>query len=210
MRGHGCAVGRTIAALLVLLGWGVAPSAAQLLDFIAVRVGSRVITWSHVLQEAEVQRVEKGAEAQPSALRVRDELLRRELLYAEAERLRLTVDAESAAHQAAVLVAAWGEAEWESLARYGVGRAQVAERVRRQLVAEQFLSFRREMTFVPERDVRAAYATEAEDFGGRPLDEVRDEVRARLAESAFQRELEQWIERKIAEGGVVVNPIPEG
>lgn len=201
---------RTVAALLVGLATAGGAAGGQVLDSITARVGPRVITWSRLLQEAELQRLEGRPETMLGPEAVRESLVRRELLLAEAERLRLTTDAESVARRVASFVEPWGEEVWERLAGYGVGRSLLEQRARRQLVVEEYLSLRREMTFVPEAEVRAFYGARSEEFGGRPLLEVRDEVRSRLAEDMYQRELDLWIDRQIQGGAARLNPLPEG
>ncbi|MBE0618735.1 MAG: hypothetical protein IH608_12560 [Proteobacteria bacterium] len=186
---------------LVLSGRGVG---AQVLDSIVARVDERVVTWSEVLQEREIRRVEGEPESLRDPETVLAGLLRRYLLRAEAEKLRLP-EQPGAPDQD---VEALGEDAWADLARIGLDRADLEERARERRLVDQYLALRREMTFVPESEIRTFYGQQTDVFGQKSLAEVRDEVRAYLADQAFRRELEQWIERQMSEGRVSINPLP--
>ncbi len=58
------------------------------------------------------------------------------------------------------------------------------------------------MTFVPESEVRSFYQEQLDVLGGKPLAEIRDEVRAYLAERKFNKELDEWFDQQVAEGRV--------
>lgn len=197
-----------VSAVLAILVGGSAVR-AQVLDAIVARVDARVLTWSEVVQEQEV----RGLEGEPDSLRepetVLAGLLRRHLLLAEAEKLRLPEDPEAVARDVEALVAARGAGLWEELARYGLTRADLVERARQRRLVDQYVALRREMTFVPESEIRTFYGRQGEVFGTRPLAEVRDEVRTFLADKTFQRELDEWIERQMSEGRVWINALPE-
>jgi hypothetical protein len=182
---------------------------SSVLDAIAARVDTAVITWSQVLQERELLRREGATEEALAPAAVRDALVRRELLLAEARKLRLEPASDSVAEGTA-----WGEERpgtngWDELAVLGLDRAAVADRRARLALVDAYLALRREMTFVPEAEIRTYYGRRSEDFGGRPLAEVRDAVRSHLAQTVFQRELDQWIERQVKQGRVWVNPLPD-
>lgn len=208
MRGGATGRGRLAVGLSLCLA--AAGADAAVLDAIAARVDTAVITWSQVIQERELLRREGAAEQALAPAAVRDALVRRELLLAEARKLRL----EPAAGAVAEAAARWKEREGESGrgdldAALGLDRAALEDRLARLALVEAYLTLRREMTFVPEAEIRAQYGRRGEDFGGRPLAEVRDAVRSHLAEAVFQRELTLWVERQIKQGRVWVNPLPE-
>lgn len=64
------------------------------------------------------------------------------------------------------------------------------------------------MTFVPEGEIRAFIAQQGGGAGERPPAEVRDEVRARLAEEKYRKELDEWIDRQEREGRVYLIDLP--
>jgi len=197
-------------ALVWVLLLGGAVARAEVLDAIVARVDARVVTWSEVLQEQALRRVESAeADAPQGAETVLAGLVRRRLLLAEAEKLRLPEEPGAAPREMTVLVEARGEGVWKELLRYGVTRDAMEERARQRRVVEQYLALRREMTFVPEAEIRTFYGRQGEAFGGKSLAEVRDEVRTHLADKSFQRELDQWVDRQMSEGRVSINPLPE-
>lgn len=206
VRGRG-RLGALVGFSLCLAAAGA--GAAAVLDAIAARVGTAVITWSRVLQERELLRREGSTEDALAPAAVRDALVRRELLLAEARKLRLEPASEVVAERTALWEERLGKTGWGELALLGLDRAAIADRLARLALVEAYLALRREMTFVPEAEIRTQYGSRSEDFGGRPLAEVRDAVRSHLAEAVFQRELDQWIERQVRQGRVWVNPLPE-
>ncbi|MEW6486952.1 MAG: hypothetical protein AB1578_03435 [Thermodesulfobacteriota bacterium] len=209
MKGRVRGRGRLGAAVGLSLCLAAAGAGAAVLDAIAARVDTAVITWSRVLQERELLRREgaTGEALEPAA--VRDALVRRELLLAEARKLRLEPASGAVAEQTARWEDRHGKSGWGELALLGLDRAAIADRLARLALVEAYLALRREMTFVPEAEIRTQYGRRSEDFGGRPLAEVREAVRSHLAQTVFQRELDQWIERQIKQGRVWVNPLPE-
>lgn len=208
MKAGGTCAGWVGAVLGVSLCLAAAAAGATVLDAIAARVDTAVITWSRVLQEREFLRREGAEEEALAPAAVRDALVRRQLLLAEARKLRL----EPAPGAVAERTAAWEERQgkgiWADLAPHGLDREALEDRAARQVLVEAYLALRREMTFVPEAEIRSYYGDRSEDFGGGPLAEVRDRVRDYLADAAFQRELNLWIERQVKQGRVSVNPLP--
>ena len=83
------------------------------------------------------------------------------------------------------------------------------QRAQRERLAQAYLDLRREMTFVPIAEIRAFHTRHAAEFGDRPLVEVRDQVRARVTQAKYDRELAEWMDRQMADGRVQRVPIPE-
>jgi len=200
---------RAVVAWLFVVGFGATTATAEpILDEIVARVDQDVVTWSQVLQETELLRLEgaSGAALEPSA--VEDALIRRRLLVAEAKRLRLEVEPGAVGKELKAFLEADGGEVLPSLRRLGLGRRILESRAHERLMMEQYLGLRREMTFVPESEIRKSYGSASREPGQGSLAEARDQLRARLAEGIFQRELDQWIERQVQEGRVVRNPLP--
>ena len=181
-----------------------------MLDSLVARVDTEVVTWSRVVQERELRRIGGAPVAELTPEAVRETLVRRRLLVAEARKLRLEVSAAEAREDVALLVrAAGGEAFWARVARLGLDRAQLEERSAQELLVRRYQALRREMTFVPESEVRAFFFAQAVLPPQSSLAEMRDEIRTHLAEQKYHEELERWIRRQVVEGRVEWLPLPE-
>jgi hypothetical protein len=187
----------------------VSTSRAEVLDGIAARIDRGIITWSQVVQEAYVRRLTGEPEGGTSLSAVLDALVERRLLLAEAEKLRLDLGPGEISGAVERLAREWEtERFWERVKAVGLTRSDLEKRAREVLLVKKYLDLRREMTFVPEAEIRASYAAELVR-GEEPRPEFRDEVRARLAESKFRAELARWIDRQKAEGRVHLIPLRE-
>ena len=194
---------------LALGGFHTRVAAAQVLDALVARIDDGVITWSLVVQERELRRVGGAPEVELGDAAVLDALVRRRLLVAEAKKLRLEVGVDEAREDVEYLVrAAGGERFWARVAKLGLDRRQLEERAARQILVRRYLDLRREMTFVPESEVRAVFRDQGAAARQRVLAEVRDEIRAQLAETKYREELARWIKRQVAEGRVELMPLP--
>jgi hypothetical protein len=192
---------RVVVVISMVMAHGVGH--AQVLDAIAARVDKGVITWSQVLQEIHLRRLEGESDARLQPGTVLDSLIRGRLLFAEAEKLRLNVDPREVSALVEATASSSGADEfWEQVNAMGLTQTEVLERSRQRMLVKSYLELRREMTFVPDTEIRAFHVHNSDTFGGRPLSEVREEVRAYLAEEKYREELEQWIDRQIAEGRV--------
>ena len=202
---------RALCLVLCAAVWPGLVAGAQVLDALVARVDTEVVTWSGVVQERELRRI-GGAPAEELAPEaVRETLVRRLLLVAEARKLRLEVNATEAREDVALLVrAAGGETFWERVARLGLDRAQLEERSALELQVRRYQDLRREMTFVPEAEVRAFFFEQAALPRQGTLAEMRDEIRTHLAGQKYREELERWTRRQVAEGRVEWLPLPVG
>ncbi len=200
------------AALLLLLLSPVAVQArAVVLDALVARVDGTALTWSQVLQEVEVRRLTGEPPSLQAPEVVREGLVRRWLLLAEAEKLRLSATPAEVDAALADLVARCGGPERFSVLvrERGATEARIRERVRRVLLVEKYLDLRRQMTFVAEAEVQRFYREQKGVFGrDRSLAEVHDQVREYLARKKYQRELDAWIEEQVEAGRVVLLPLP--
>ena len=179
---------------------------AQVLDAIVARVDQSIVTWSEVLQEQEILRVEGASETALDPAAVVDTLIRRRLLVAEAEKLRIDAEEEAIDEEVRKLEGRNEGAVSSTFQRLGLERRTLERRARDLALVRQYLDLRREMTFVPESTIRKQYV--ARSGGGGSLAEARDQLRDVLAAEAFQEELNQWVDRQVAEGRVVRNPVP--
>ncbi len=201
---------RALCLVLCAAVWHAAAAGTQVLDALVARVDTEVVTWSRVVQERELRRMGGAPPAELTPEVVRETLVRRRLLVAEARKLRLEVSVAEAREDVALLVrSAGGEAFWARAAGLGLDRAQLEERSAQQLLVRRYQELRREMTFVPESEVRAFFLAQAVLPSQSSLAEMRDEIRTHLAEQKYQEELERWIRRQVAEGRVEWLPLPE-
>ncbi|MDF1552595.1 MAG: hypothetical protein P1P84_06005 [Deferrisomatales bacterium] len=181
-----------------------------MLDALVARVDTEVVTWSRMVQERELRRMGGAPAPELTPEVVRETLVRRHLLVVEARKLRLEVSAAETLEDVELLArAAGGAAFWERAARLGLDRAQLEERSAQQLLVRRYQELRREMTFVPESEVRAFFLANANPQPQGSLAEMRDVIRTQLAERKYQEELERWIRRQVAEGRVEWLPLPE-
>jgi len=199
----------TLAPWLVVGALWAAKAPAQVLDAIVARVDQGVVTWSEVLQERELLRLEGAPTSLLEWGAVTEALIRRRLLVAEAEKLRLEVDDGAVGKEARALTGLDGGAVLPSLRRVGLDRPALERRAHERALMDQYLGLRREMTFIPEAEIRKAYLGQAGRQEQASLSEAYDQLRAQLAERVFQQELDQWIDRQVKEGRVVRNASPQ-
>lgn len=197
-------------ALAAALLLAAASAPAQLLDGVVARVDRSVITWSQVVQEAVFRRL--GAADVADSRAVAESLVRRSLLVAEARKMKIEADpAQVAAEERAVVEAGGGAGPfWDRARRFGVTEADLERRSAEVVLVRRYEDLRRDMTYVPEAEVRSFYSGQADVLGARPLAEVRDEVRAFLAQRKHQQQLDEWITRQVAEGRARLIEPPDG
>ncbi len=193
---------RRIVAAVLTCGVLAAGAWGRILDALVARVDGRTITWSQVLREAEIRRLEGRSEAERLPRVVLDALVRRALLVAEAEKLRLQVGPEELEKALRELEEACCMRLQRLAERVGVTPEDLRRRQHRILLAEKYLRLRREMTFVPTSEVRAFYWRHRHRLGGQGFAEVRGALRAYLAERRYQKELNAWFERQKEQGRV--------
>ncbi len=201
---------RVVAAVVMMMTCGVLAAGARetVLDALVARVDGRAVTWSQVLREAEIRRLEGRSEAERLPRVVLDALVRRELLVAEAERLRLKVEAAEVERALRELEEACCMRLQRLAEQVGVTQEDLRRRQHRILMAEKYLRLRREMTFVPMSEVRAFYWRHRDRFGNQGFAEVRGALRAYLVERRYQKELNAWFESQKAQGRVELLTLP--
>ncbi len=200
---------RPVLSLLLCAAVAAAPASGAL-DSIVARVDREVLTWSEVLQEREFLRATGDPDGGLSVEAIREEMVRGTLMALEAERQLLRIEPGEVEEQVEAWAGRGGGDFWPSLQRFGIDRRWLQARARRILLAGRFRVAMRELTFVSEADIRDAYRREIGEFSERPAEEAWEIIRDRLAETVFQGEMEQWLERQESEGRVTRNPMPEG
>ncbi len=199
---------RALALVLLLLAPALS-ARALLLDALVARVDGKAVTWSQVVRETRVRRLEGRPESERLPRVVRDALVRRKLLVAEAHRLRMSAEPAEVDERLAALRRRVGPPFEARLKALGLTTEDLRARERDILLMEKYLRFRREITFVPASAVTAFYRKNRDRLAGRTLAEVRAELRRYLTEKKYQRELEEWYERQVREGRVDLLPLPE-
>lgn len=178
-------------------------------------VGSRV---SDVVMSSEVEiaarlallerRASDRAVSEGLRRAVLDQLVSETLVYREAERLALSeVSADDVARGREALAARVGSAEIleRFVADNHLSAAEVSQLVSRRVVVERFVQTNvRAGIEVSDEEVAREYARTDHPFVGRPLDEVRDALRAWLVETRFRAALERWVRALRGRGSVRV------
>lgn len=126
--------------------------------------------------------------------------------------MRIEVTPEEVAAEVQAMAGAGGDPRvfGEKAKTIGLRELDLGNRARDVLLTRRYLALRQEMTYVPEVEVRAYYASQPGGFGGRPLFQVRDEVRAVLSKRKYEQELDQWFSRQVSDGRVRFFEIPSG
>ena len=192
---------------LPLRGFHHGVASAQVLDALVARIDDGVITWSELVQERELRRVGGAPDAELAYETVRQALVRRRLLVAEAKKLRLEVEAAEAREDVEYLVrAAGGDAFWHWVAQLDLDRRQLEERAARQILVQRYLDLRREMTFVPESEVKAFFRDQSAATRPQVLAEVRDEIRERYQRDKEEELFRRWLDGARDEARIVRKP----
>lgn len=127
-----------------------------------------------------------------------DEIIGEVLIAAEADRLRASrPSAEDVARERARLEESAGGAERLSalLSRVGAEPAEVDAIARRRAYVEAFLRANLEgSTVVSDAQVERVYASGEHPFADRPLEIVREVLRAWIARETLQRDVRRWVE----------------
>lgn len=197
-----------VAGLVVLLA--CAAQASQLLDRTVAVVGREAITESEVQRQRRLESMFNGAE--PSAAEASPEQ-RRALLNRLIDRRLIEVDMRLAGYQGPdeeELAAAVGELRSSlfrgrsfdlALEDYGVGEQEALDFYRRQLVIQGYIDFRfRTGLDVDEDELKAEHRRLYRELDEPPeLDEVRDQLSARMLEEKIERLIDARVKQLRAE-----------
>jgi len=205
------AAGRWFALALAAAGAGTTPfpgsaaelSGGQIVDEVVAVVGTRgrearVITLTKVTEEGRIALVSRGgieaafARLDGAVLRASlDWYVDQLLLLDEAERLKV-FEVDQATAQAELVRF---KAEFPDPRNYGaflreidVGEEELLASLRRSVRVRRYLESRLGRLRATPGEVGAWYAAHADEFGGRPLAEVSDEIAARLSASRADAE----------------------
>lgn len=127
-----------------------------------------------------------------------DELIGEVLIEREADRLRAArpSDEEVARERRRIEAQAGGAARLSELLRaVGASDEEVDRAARRRAYVNAFLRANLEgSTVVSDAQLARVYESERHPFAGRPLEEVREPLRAWIARRALARDVRRWIE----------------
>jgi hypothetical protein len=190
--------GALVAVLLVPFAAGVAdvPDEGRVVDEVVAVVATRgreahVITLSRVAEEGRIALVSRGGmNAATSALdgavlrASLDWFVDQLLLHEEAVRLQVfAVDREAAVAELARFKGAFATpGDFKAfLFEIGLTEEELMTTLRRSLRVRRYLDSRLGRLRPTPGEIEAWYAAHAADYGGRPLDQVTDEISVRLA-----------------------------
>ena len=210
---------------LLLLYLLVLPARAEIVDRLVAVIGSRVITWSDVLAEANYQAFLQAQEPPgPDALAQKEtrepilaRLLDQRLLEQELNVFPFPpVDEDEMQRRVAEVRQRFPspEAYRQALARYGFTATDLLERLKRETHLMAFVERRlrpqvRLDSAETERYYQEILVPELRGKGQTaipPLAEVREQIEEVLAEQQMNRRLEQWLRDLRARLGVKILP----
>ncbi len=201
-----------IAACLLVLAAGAARAqesvrvegVAAIVGGTTPGAGATVIYRSDAVLRARIalaghsERLPTGPIPEPLLAAALDELVGEVLIEREADRLRAARpdDAEVARERDRIAQQAGGPERLDALLRaVGAGDDEVDAAARRRAYVDAFLRANLEgSTVVSDAQLARVYESERHPFAGRPLEEVRDLLRAWIAQQALQRDVRRWIE----------------
>lgn len=203
-----------LAVLLVLAAEAALSSGSEegwvLADAAVAKIDQSVITVSDLRAEMEIIGW-PGELAPPGPRVVAREMVKRKLLFYQAEKLRMVAQQDAIEKEVDAL-ASKGRGEdafWAKMEELGLSRASVLQRMREVALSRSYVSLKRRSTYVPEADVRAFYRDNKSVFGDRPITEVRDMVREHLAVRKYQAELASWVDEQTRVGRVRIMQLPD-
>lgn len=190
--------GALVAILLVPLASGVAdvPDGGRVVDEVVAVVATRgreahVVTLSKVAEEGRIALVSRGgmnaatSTLDGAVLRASlDWFVDQLLLHEEAVRLQVfEVDREAAVAELARFKGAFAtpRAFKAFLFEIALTEEELTATLRRSLRVRKYLESRLGRLRPTPREIEAWYAAHASDYGGRPLEQVTEEITARLA-----------------------------
>ena len=203
--------------LLVLIAASVQ---AEIIDRIAVRVATEVITDSEIVQEIRLTAFFNSEPVQMSAQQKRktaERLIEQHLIRREIEVSRFPApapsEADAAYAQLRKKLSLDGAKLQQALAVYRLDEQELRSHVLWQLTLLRFLELRfRPAVQVPEQEIREYFerqilpklkAADAKQEG--VLEEFRDEIEAELIGKHVDREAEMWLKQTRAQTAVHVH-----
>ncbi|MGE0786759.1 MAG: hypothetical protein AB7S26_13890 [Sandaracinaceae bacterium] len=135
-----------------------------------------------------------------------EELIGSVLIAREAERLRVAEPSASdvARERARIAERIGGVDRLGALMRLGgVSDAEIDTFARRRAYVDAFLRANLEgSTVISDAQVASVYERDEHPFRGRPLEEVREVLRAWIAQQTLQRDVQRWIEALMARASI--------
>lgn len=187
----------------VALAMGCAPGLrGEIIDRIAVSVGSAVITQSEIEREIRItaflnnEPQEFGAEARKKAA---ERLVEQKLVRREIQLSRYPAPAASEAEPRFKSLAARypdAQAFRRALEKYGITEQELRDHVLWQLTLLRFVDVRfRPGVQVSEQDVREYYEKKVTPASATALDDVRETIEQVLIAERVDRDLDQWLKQ---------------
>lgn len=177
---------------------------AALVGGSSVGAGTRAILISDVELSARIRlsgqaaRLPIGPIPEPLLAATLEELIGNALIAREADRLRAgdPEDAAVARERARLVTLAGGAPRLGALLdAIGASDEEVDELARQRAYVDAFLRANLEgSTVVSDAQVQRVYDEEQHPFVGRPLEDVREVLRAWIAQGVLQRDVQRWIE----------------
>ena len=195
---------RTLCALLVAVaGW---QASAEIIDRIAITVGSQVITVSQIDEEIRItaflnrEKLDITADAKKQAATrlIEQALVKREM---DLSHYPLPDLSDAGAALEGVKATYANEAEYSAaLESYGISEADLTRRLLWQFTLLRFIDYRfRPGIQIPDADVQTYYRQQVsgwEQKGVNPipsLDDSRDQIEEILTQKRIDQALDQWI-----------------
>lgn len=190
--------------LIPRMGAGV-----EVLDAFLARVDDTVITLSQIYSEIQIRRIE-GVSGDLKIADVRDGLIKENLYAAEAVKMGLEPDhAKVLEFLNKALPENASEELKEKLRKAHLTRADFTKRAVRLALVAGYLKLRKDMTFIPEAEIRE-FLIERPNFTQRySWEEARDHARQTLTRNKFEEELIKWSEQQTAKGRVQLIELPD-
>src|SRR3990170_5762190 len=189
---------------ILLLAYNPTVTQAVLVDRIAGTIDGEVITYSDVRIE-KMLGLSEGSDRE-----ILQRLIDRRLLLREAERFKITEgdeDIQKARKRLGDIKTRMGEGQLlEILREYSLTEADILRMMREEILSEKFVNFRVNFFVVISNEtVNAYYNDHQDEFRGRTLEEVHNQIKDLLFQIESRRRLEEYIEQLKKKVRIVIN-----
>lgn len=183
-----------LGVFLLLLTFNPAIAPAVLVDRIAGSIDGEIITYSDIRIERMIG-LSEGSDRE-----ILQRLIDRRLLLREAERFKITGGDEDIQKVQKRLedirTRLGGDQLLEILREYSLTEADILRMLKEDLLAEKFVNFRVNFFVVISNEtVNAYYHGHQDEFRGRTLEEVHEQIKEKLFHIEARRRLEEYIEQ---------------
>ncbi len=195
---------RYFALIFVVFLFAVSSAYAVLIERIVATIDSEVITYS----DLQIERVFKLSEAaNEGALQ---ELIDRRLLLMEAQKFKITeTEEESKKDQIKFqeIKNQLGEDNfYRNLKEYNLEESDIIKRLQDKSLAEKFINFRINFfVIIPDNTIKTYYSEHISEFSNRILEDVYDEIKARLFQLESRKRLQDYLVQLRKKAKITVN-----